>query len=402
MYNSPQATDYYTRFMASSFDDRNIINVPTGFQAFFGRPESGGQSIFSPDALSVEIDIIRGNQKIAPLIQRGSVGRIIKGQKNTQEEKYSNFARVFPLIEEEGDLNAAQILLRLAGDSAFAAKSKIDRMRMLALSTHTEHIRRIARTFELLASLSVRTGKMPAKIGTTNSALEYDFRRNAAHTITPIAKWDLIATDILGDIDTGCGKVQENGHVKPDMLILGSGAMTSLLKNTDVKALADNRRFEIIQISSKFPVPQKYERFIKAGFNARGLLRTPEGYELWMFTYVETYVDLDGNVQKYMPADEAVLASSDARCDRYFGPSEVLPAAGQDNALYNEYFGFSPMATPMPMNIADQAAAISPEMFYSDAYRSTDKKTISIRTQAAPIFATTMTDGFLTFTSVLT
>jgi len=40
-------------------------------------------------------------------------------------------------------------------------------------------------------------------------------------------------------------------------------------------------------------------------------------------------------------------------------------------------------------------------MFYCDAYPSGDKKKVTIRTQSAPIFATTQTDAFLTFTSVI-
>ncbi len=402
MYNAPQANDNYSRFMVEAFDDRELISVPTAFQAFFGRPESNGQTVFSPDALSVVIDIIRGNRTIAPLIQRGSVGRIIKGQKNTQEGKYSNFNRVFPLIEEEGDISAAQLLLRLAGELPFQSQSKLDRMRVYALKIHTEHIRRIARTFELLASLSIRTGKMPAVIGTTNSALEYDFRRNAAHTVTPVAKWDQAGTDIFADIDAGCDKVYKNGKVKPDMFLIGGGAMDGILKNTDFKEKSDNRRFELILVSDKNPVPAKFQRFVDAGFTARGRLLTPKGYELWMFSYIGIYTDLDGNEQDYLPQDEAILASSMARCDRFFGPSEVLPSVSAQNAWYQEMFGFSPLAAPMPLNIEDVSRAIVPAMFYNDAYQSKDNKTVSIRTQAAPIFATTMTDGFLTFEDVLT
>ena len=58
---TPNATDPFSRFMAEVFDDRKLISVSTGFQAFFGRPETGAETIISPDSNAVDIDIIRGN-----------------------------------------------------------------------------------------------------------------------------------------------------------------------------------------------------------------------------------------------------------------------------------------------------------------------------------------------------
>jgi len=59
------------------------------------------------------------------------------------------------------------------------------------------------------------------------------------------------------------------------------------------------------------------------------------------------------------------------------------------------------MAPPMPPNIKNQSAIISPAMFYSDAYKAQDDKKITIRTQAAPIYATTQTDAFVTFSGLI-
>ena len=69
---TPLAVDQYSRFMAEMFDERAIIGVSTVGQSFFGNPAHGSKTIYSPDSKVVEIDIIRGNERIGALINRGS------------------------------------------------------------------------------------------------------------------------------------------------------------------------------------------------------------------------------------------------------------------------------------------------------------------------------------------
>lgn len=401
--NTPLAVDPYSRFMVDVFDEKQIIGVPTGFQAFFGRPETGARTLFSPDSNVVDIDIMRGNEKIAALIHRGTNSRPIgTAQKNTNTQKYTSFSRLFPLGEEEGDINANQLLYRVAGENPYQKMTRLDRMRVISKEHHNEHIRRFIRLFEVLAASSVITGQHVAISGTTNTDLIYDFRRNSSNTVTVSTGWNQVGATILSDVDDGCDQIRASAHVNPDMIIIGGNAMDAFINNTDVQTQADNRRFELIEVGVGNPVPQKFMRFVDAGFTPRGRLRTPKGYELWMFTYTDIYETDAGTATKYMPEDKAVISYSGARCDRYFGPPERLPLSGSDIQMYTEYFGFNPLAAPMPPNVKDMSRAINPAMFYFDAYKSGDKKKITIRTQAAPIYATTQTDAFYTLEGLVT
>ncbi len=83
-------------------------------------------------------------------------------------------------------------------------------------------------------------------------------------------------------------------------------------------------------------------------------------------------------------------------------PPESLPMVNARRELYQEYFGINPDMAPMPGNIMGAGNIIDPNMFFCDAYVTGDYKKITVRTQSAPIFATTQTDGFVTFTDVLT
>jgi len=405
MSNSLGATavDPATRFMAAMFDERDIIGVPTGFQAFFGRPETGAQTIFNPDSSNVDIDIIRGNEKIAALIHRGGNSRFLNGNKATNEQKYTSFSRQYPLIEEEGDIVSDQLIRRMAGENPYELKTRLNRARILGFNQHKENVKRIIRTSETLAASAILNGTHVAISGTTNTDLIYDFQRNSDLTsITVDVAWDQASADILGDLDGACESLRSTGHVTADMSIIGGDAMDALVNDDVIQNQADNRRFELIQVSTNNPVPDRFSKFIEGGFIARGRLRTPKGYELWMFTYSDVYDTDAGTSTKYMPENKALVCFSGARCDRYFGPPEVLPMTAAKAALYQELMGFNPMAPEMPNNVKGQMHAVDPRMFYFDLYVSGDDKKFTVRSQAAPIFATTMTDCFATLDGLIT
>jgi len=176
---TPNPQDLFSRFMIGTFDEKKIIGVSTGFLSFFGNPAaSGSETIYSPDSNQVDIDIIRGNERLAALVPRGGFGRIIgTGQKNLRSEKFSEISRKFPLIVEEGDITADNLLNRIAGENPYDHKTRIGRLRYHAAKIRDESTRRILRTNELLAAESVLTGKMSAILGTTDTNLQYDFRR---------------------------------------------------------------------------------------------------------------------------------------------------------------------------------------------------------------------------------
>jgi hypothetical protein len=396
---TPLALDEYARFMVDVFDERQVIGVPTLFQAFFGRPQNGSKTLFSPDAAVVDIDIIRGNERLAALIPRGVNVRMLD-KPDTTAQRFSNISRVYPLIEEEGNIDSNQLLFRKAGENPFSNLSRLDRLRSHASDIHQESIRRIVRLFEYLAAQSVLTGTMPAILGTTDDNLIYDFLRPTSHVITVAQEWDQAGSNPLSDVDVACGLIRSDGHARADMMILGTQVMDAFVAHATVTALADNRRFELIEVGRN-PVPPAMQRFVDAGAIPRGRLRTPAGNELWLFTYLDVYTDTAGDPQPYMPVNEVLIAASTARCDRFFGPGESLPNVPARGQLYQQLFGFAPGLAPLPPGIMDVSNAVSPAMFYCDAYMSENWKRVTCRTQSAPIFATTQTDAFVTLNGLI-
>lgn len=401
MLSTPLPVDQYSRIMIDLFDERDVIGVSTGFQAFFGADESAGRTVFSENSSVVDIDIIRGNEKLGALVQRGNLAAKNLNTKNVSEQKYSSFSRVYPLGEEEDTVTVDQINRRIAGEGPYASRERMDRLRVLAANNHKEHIRRFVRMYEFLAAQSVLTGKMDSILGTANSDLQYDFRRNPDNIITAAIAWDAVGATIMADIDTGCRVLRANGKVNPDMAVIGKGAMDAMLSDDTFQAKADNRRFELIQVDTNNPVPPKFQRFVDAGFIPRGRLRTASGYELWIFTYIDGHSDAAGEYTEYMPEGEMLIASSMARCDRYFGPNEIMPNASQRLDIMANMFGIQNPETLVLPEIKGSGIVL-PQMFSYDAYPHHSNKGIVTRTQTAPIFATTMTDAFVTLNGLTT
>lgn len=384
---TPTALGQYGRYMDAFWDERDYIDVPTGFQAICARRAP----VFSDDASIVDIDIIRGNERTAKLVPRGPITRSLGSKlESLNEQKLTEVNRAYPWAVEHFDIYAGQLNKKVRGELVQAPFSRQERLRVLAISAMKETTRRMARMLEVLAAQSVRTGKQDAILG--EAVPTYDWSRNAANTITVGTKWDA-SGDVMGDIDNACDKVRQNGHMQPDVIIMGGGALKAALEDTTFATLADNRRLGFIQLGMGAVLPGKHAWLAAAGFSYRGEILTAKGRTLSAFTYDEGYDNDSGTYTLYMPTDECLVFSTFARCDRYFGPPETMPMMSAQRQFYMDAFGLSPDAIPSIL-VKGDTSVLSPAMFHYDAYPNRDWSTITHRTQCAPIFATTHVDGF--------
>lgn len=395
----PLNTDQFTRFNVKEFNEEEIQGVPTGFQEIFNGPN--GEQEFVDNTSAFEIDIERANgQPLAATVNRGTSSDPTDVD-NLTDGKFSNFVRKWPLIETQTSVNSNQLLLRLPGESSDNPAERFTKNNKFATRAFRRHIKNTSRTFEFLARESAMNGKMPVIIGTSNDKLIMDFHRRAGNTITVTTGWNQVGATILEDIDDACDQIDQNAYMEPNFMALGRDATDALIRDSDVQTLADNRRFELIQVSNNNPVPPEYARFINNGWTPRGSLRTTRGYFLWFFNYNKNFTDSAGVNQKYMPEDQALIFDINARADRYFGPRDSFDVTPDENMWFQSMFGMNLLAPMMPAEMTT-GSTIVPAMFYFDAYRGTGRKTVTMRTQAAPVYATTQTDSFVQLNGLVT
>jgi len=401
---TPIASDQFSRFFVETFDENQIVAVPLGFQAFFG--DGPSRTVVSPDADTVELDILRANgERLAALVHRGMSSDDVSRQANALASKYTNIVRKYPLIEELGNINSNKLGERRPGEQPFSQRSRLDRNRDIAREILMDLVMKTIRTNEFLAAQSILTGQQPAILNTTNADLIYDFLRLATHFVTVGTGWNQVGATIMDDIDGACDLIEEDGHAEPNFLGIGGDSTDAMINDASFQALADNRRIELIEVSTNFPVPPEYARFVQAGWIPRGRLRTTRGRVLWIFNYNRNYTDPTSGLKvRFLPNDQAFVTDIGARRDRYYGPPDRLPVTSDEAAWYQEMFGFSMTAPPMPPKVIASGARniVRPDVFFSDAYRSPDKKTVVLRVQNGPIYPTTQTDAHVTLDGLIT
>jgi hypothetical protein len=400
-------TSVYSVFFQGLFDDQAMISIPTGFQSFFGNPQGFSQTWFIEDNELFEYEIIRGDKTIAGMVPRGIEGVITDVDEDTSQQ-WTGVRRFFPLVQGVDSINVKKISNRLPGEMPYMMAgqarpmTKTERLRELARREHRNRIRRMMHTHEYLASLSVLEGKMPAILDDPTDDQIYDFYRNAGNIIDVDTEWNdsgITFIDIMADIDEGVDAGVQNGKAMIDMGIIGREILPIWLSKTGYEKYFDIRRSDLGTIApatARESLPERFRRFVgPGGLEPLGRLTTPKNRDLWIFAYNQYYERPAGTINYYMPEDEMVFGSSGARSDRYFGPGDVLPPTSFDERWYQERFGFTSMDVPMPEQ-TPPGDVFDSRMFHFYAYEATNKKTISLVTESAPVFVTTQTDAYVT------
>lgn len=402
MSHTPIPQNQYSRTMVEPFSDLDARPVATAHMgAFFGDPATGAQVIYEDVASQLNIDIQRGSvQDLALMVNRGTSSSDTSRLRQQKEGKFTNLAYGWPLIETPGSITSKELFKREFGMSEEDNASHQARLSAKAMRIHKEHFKQHITTMEYLARESVWTGFHPAILGTSNSDLQYDFLRNSGNFINAGTPWTTVTADILGDLDDGADAIQQNGGLHGDYGVLVDGTVFGGIKNNNITgADADNRRYQFVNLGGDIALPSEFEKYRTNGFQPRGRLETNKGRIVWVFTYDLTFTDnfTDPDTpanEPWIPATKGLMFSPKTRCDKYFGPMDHMPITAQEAEWYRQALGFDMGAVPQIPQVQN-AALIDPRMFF--CFATPGQKSIELLTQSAPVFPTTQTDGFVTF-----
>ena len=371
------AVQNYTRLMAQVFTDLETIPVFTFFQNLF----TSGQTIIEVDANAIDIDIQRGNKKLAVYIPRGT-DAINLDLNRALLEKFTSDTKLFPLIEELTPITSNMITKRMPGEPVYAPLSRTAKQTALAMKAHREHMNRIIRKMELSAAESIRTG-----FQTIHAGLQYDFYRLAAHNATVGTVWsDSANAHPITDLKTAGTLIFRNGNRKPTDAIFSDESWDEYLKTTEITNLANSRRIIHFVSDMNMDAPAGYEDWVAAGAVFQGQVKASE-WKFNMWTYPAIY-DTDADVQtQYLPDGETIVIAKGARYDRYYGPADRLEV---DDSLFRKMFGIGDISGMSP-NVVN-SGIFSSAVFHVDAFGNNNNKAFNVRTQVAPIFPTTEID----------
>lgn len=281
--STTQARGIFTSTLIDVFKEKTM---PTSFlRSFFGIKESATKY--------VNIEVMRGTEKVAVDVMRGTEGNRNSFGKSTET------VILPPYYREYFDATELELYDRLFGqtneiDSTVFAQlmdSVAEKLSMLQA--------KIERAYEKQCSDVLTSGVLTLSDGTS-----IDFKRKAASildlsTINSNRYWtDNTNSKAIEDLETGCKFLREKGKSQGATVnaIFGSKALSALLDNTKVKSRADIRNFNLDNISA----PQRNS----VGASLHGQL-SAGAYNLNIWSYPEVY-ETNGSTVPYI-ADEKVI-----------------------------------------------------------------------------------------------
>lgn len=269
------------------------------------------QTIETSDTENVDIDIVKGDQRLAPFVAPVVEGKLVEDQgfkTNTYKPPY---------IKPKFVTKATQFLSeRSVGASIYGGDSPAQRAANKLAKEIQDGQNQITRREEWMAAQALTTGT----ITVVGDGLDYviDFGMTASHKVTLLTtdRWSETTGTPVDDIKAWATLIQEDGDANADILIGGASAIDALVSHASVKDLLDTRRIDLGLIDP---------RQLQKGVTYYGSLKAT-GINIELYGYTSRYTDDAGDMQYYIPTDRVILTSRDADFRRNFAAIQDLEA----------------------------------------------------------------------------
>lgn len=257
----------------------------------------------------VDIDIVKGNRKMAAFIHPMVGGEIV------QAEGYETKSYAPPLINPATISTADQLLERLPGEDMYSGKTPADRAAEKLIEEYNQLNDMTTRREEWMAAQVLTTGQLKVKGKGVDEVIDFGLANKI--TLASTKKWGASAADIWGNLKDWKQQVSRNGFANANMVIMGKAAADAFMADATVAKLLDNRRIEIGAIK-----PEEME----GGLTYYGHLNLP-GVDI--YGYDEVYLDDEtGETKPLIPDNVVLMIPSAASFMRAYGLCTYLDDAG--------------------------------------------------------------------------
>lgn len=257
----------------------------------------------------VDIDIVKGNRKMAAFIHPMVGGEIV------QAEGYETKSYAPPLINPATISTADQLLERLPGEDMYSGKTPADRAAEKLIEEYNQLNDMTTRREEWMAAQVLTTGQLKVKGKGVDEVIDFGLTNKI--TLASTKKWGASAADIWGNLKGWKQQVSRNGFANANMVIMGKAAADAFMADATVAKLLDNRRIEIGAIK-----PEEME----GGLTYYGHLNLP-GVDI--YGYDEVYLDDEtGETKPLIPDNVVLMIPSAASFMRAYGLCTYLDDAG--------------------------------------------------------------------------
>lgn len=283
------------------FDTRTMLDAV--YQ--MNRPSRWLQRMFFPpaapsDTESLDVDIIKGGRKMAPICSPLAEGKVITRAGFTTQTLKPGY------VKPKRPTTSGDLLHRAAGQMLYQGGQTLEQRAQLKLGEDLSDLMdSIDRREEWMAANALDLGKitMTIKGETADKIVEVDFLMSATHkiTLTTTDLWTDAASKPLAKLSSVATIIRKDSGVSPNILVLGSDAAAAFIENANVLKYLDLRAVDMGEIKV-MELPE--------GVTYIGRIRYP-GLFVDVYSYEEFYEDeTSGVLTPMVPAKKAWLGST--------------------------------------------------------------------------------------------
>lgn len=240
----------------------------------------------------VDMDIKKGNSKIAPFVNEKIGGKLVENSGFRTE----TFAP--PLVAPYKITTASDIQSRSMGENIYSAKTPDQRAAEKLVKDLSELETLITRREEVMCAQALFDGKITVQ----GEGLDYeiDFNFTNKETLSGNDRWSEFATsDPIADLKRYVRQVQTKGLVTCDMVIMSADVVDNFINHPKVQNILNLRHLKVGEVA------------IEVLPNGVTFIGHIPGVGK-IYEYNSSYVDDAGEMQSMVPAGTVTLLSTEA------------------------------------------------------------------------------------------
>lgn len=260
-------------------------------------------NVITSDTEKVDIDIYKGNQKMAAFVSP-KVGSITVTRDGFKTETYTP-----PLIGLDRPTTAEDILKRSMGEHIYNSKSPEERAAEILMRDMADLDNMITVREEWMCSKALFGGAVDVSGEGVSQTIDFGMSSSHKVTLTAGSKWSDSGVNPLEDIKEWRDLIAKDGFLSANVCIMGATAAKAFLANAEVQKLLDIRNIDLGVIR-----PQQ----LANGVTYIGSDRL-SGVDY--YTYEGYYADPDNSfaLTPFIPDNKVLLASTSARTSMMYG-----------------------------------------------------------------------------------
>lgn len=243
----------------------------------------------------IAVEYRKGARKLAPFVIPGTNG-VNTSRTGSKIDLYEP-----PMMGPRRVLSAEDLMDRQFGENIYTTRTPEQRANDILAKDLVELQNMVINRKNKMAADILLTGQCEiegyagdGQIAKTDTIKFEDWTQK----LEPTTKWDQANADIYGDLAEMSNSIQENAGIVPNVAICGKNIMNYILGNTAIMkylAIPNANNLSMMSFQPRLRAPQIM------------YIGTIMSLNLELYSYMETYVDDEGNVQSFIGDDDVII-----------------------------------------------------------------------------------------------